>query len=142
MTQAIPVRLITDDNRVFIDMPDSPDNPCIACGACCAYFRVSFYCGELSDGSGGLVPSELVSKINDVMVCMKGTEAGHGRCIALSGELGQAGISCSIYARRPTPCREFAAWLEDGNPNPQCQRLRAGIGLAPLPALAEVFQSC
>lgn len=57
-------------------------------------------------------------------------------------DLGQAEISCSIYARRPTPCRAFASWLEDGSPNPQCQQLRAGIGLAPLPGLAEVFEAC
>lgn len=132
MTKAIPIRRVLDDNRVFIDMPDSPDNPCIACGACCAHFRVSFYCGELAGGSGGVVPHDMVSKLNDIMVCMKGTEAGNGRCLALIGELGQRGIRCSIYSSRPSPCREFASWQHDGTPDPDCQRLRARIGLAPL----------
>lgn len=132
MTKGIQLRRIIDDNRVFIDMPDSPDNPCIACGACCSYFRVSFYCGELTGGSGGFVPADMATKVNDVMACMKGTEAGNGRCIALVGELGKSGISCSIYPNRPTPCREFAVWQEDGSPNPHCQRLRANIGLPPL----------
>ena len=136
MTKVIPIRRVVDENRVFIDMPDSPDNPCTSCGACCAHYRVSFYCGELSEGSGGLVPVELTSKVNEVIACMKGTEKGNGRCAALVGELGKSGIGCTIYANRPTPCREFANWLEDGTPNPECQRLRAGIGLPPLPVLS------
>ena len=113
-------------------MPASPDNPCTACGACCAYYRVSFYCGELSGGSGGRVPVELTSRVSAVIACMKGTETGNGRCIALTGELGKEGISCSIYANRPTPCREFSNWLADGTPDPDCQKMRARIGLSPL----------
>ncbi|MEY4139674.1 MAG: hypothetical protein RLZZ371_1856 [Pseudomonadota bacterium] len=132
MKNRIQIRQVVDGNRSFIDMPDSPDNPCTACGACCAKPRVSFYCGELTGGSGGIVPADMASKVNEVIACMKGTESGNGRCIALVGELGKTGISCSIYANRPSTCREFANWLEDGSPNPDCQRLRAQIGLKPL----------
>ena len=132
MTTSIPLRRIQDGDRVFIDMGDSPDNPCTACGACCARYHVSFYCGELADGSGGIVPVELTSKLNALIACMKGTETGNGRCIALRGELGQRGIGCAIYANRPSPCREFANWREDGTPSPECQTARAGIGLPPL----------
>lgn len=135
MAKEIPIRRVVDDNRVFIDMPDTPDNPCTSCGACCAHYRVSFYCGELTGGSGGVVPAEMTTKVNAVIACMKGTEAGNGRCVALVGELGKEGISCSIYQNRPTPCREFANWFDDGTPNPECQKLRAGIGLPPLPPL-------
>ena len=134
MVKHIQIRRLQDDQRVFIDMPDSPDNPCLSCGACCTHFRVSFYCGELSDGSGGTVPVELTSKVNALMACMKGTENGGKPCIALRGTPGQPGISCAIYTRRPSTCREFAAWLDDGTPNPECQRVRAAIGLAPLEA--------
>ena len=115
-------------------MHDSLDNPCLACGACCALFRVSFYCGELSGGSGGTVPAGLASKVNDVIACMRGTEHGQGRCIALVGVLGRPGIHCRIYAERPTTCREFSTWLADGTPNPDCQAARAAIGVAPLRA--------
>lgn len=132
MAHSIQIVHRQDDDRVFIDMPDSPDNPCTSCGICCAYFRVSFYCGELSDGLGGFVPAELTSQLTPLRACMKGTETGHGRCIALRGTLGRPGIACAIYANRPTPCREFPTWLEDGTPNPDCQRLRASIGLPPL----------
>jgi Fe-S-cluster containining protein len=136
MMKPIQIRRIVDQDRVFVDMPDSPDNPCTACGACCASLRVSFYCGELSGGSGGFVPAQLASKVNDFVACMKGTEMGHGRCIALEGELGRPGVHCSIYPERPSTCREFSPWRDDGSPNPDCQRLRRELGLPPVAALA------
>ena len=111
------------------------DNPCISCGACCAHFRVSFYCGEIAGESGGTVPPELVTQISPLRGCMKGTEQGGQRCIALRGELGKPGIHCAIYEHRPSPCRDFPAWLEDGSPYPDCQRVRSMIGLPPLPHL-------
>jgi len=141
MTTPLQVRRTRDDDRIFTDMPDSPDNPCIACGGCCAHFRVSFYCGELAGGSGGFVPVELTSKVNELIACMQGTETGHGRCTALEGELGKPGIRCRIYANRPTTCREFSPWEPDGTPNPDCQRLRDNLGLPPLAALADTATS-
>jgi len=111
---------------------EAAENPCLACGACCAYFRVSFYFGELNDQPQGWVPVELTSKVNDFRAAMKGTEKGGARCIALRGEVGQSGIHCAIYANRPTTCREFDPWLADGTPNPDCQQLRVRFGLTPL----------
>ncbi|WP_459616993.1 YkgJ family cysteine cluster protein [Bordetella sp. 2513F-2] len=111
--------------------PDA--NPCLSCGACCAHFRVSFYCGEIAGPDGGTVPGELVTQVGPLRACMRGTELGSGRCVALRGELGQPGIHCAIYAQRPTPCREFDVWEADGSVNPDCQRLRLALGL---PALA------
>jgi len=112
-------------------------NPCLSCGACCAYFRVSFYCGEIADedenGSAGMVPPELVTQVGPLRAAMKGTEHGQGRCIALRGEIGSCNVHCSIYERRPSPCREFEPWLTDGSPEPDCQRVRALFGLPPLP---------
>jgi Fe-S-cluster containining protein len=125
---------VQDDGKVFIDMPDGPDNPCLTCGICCSHYRVSFYQGETTD-VGGTVPVALTSKVNDFMACMTGTECGNGRCSALQGEIGVGGIGCAIYTNRPSVCREFPVWMDDGTPNPDCQRLRAGIGLPPLLAL-------
>ena len=136
MKRALPIRSLQEDGRVFVDMPANADNPCTACGACCVRFRVSFYCGELSGGSGGVVPAELAKRLTPTLACMKGTEDGRGPCIALRGQAGQSGIACSIYAQRPSPCREFSPWREDGQPNPDCQRVRAQIRLPALPALA------
>lgn len=115
----------------------SAQNPCLSCGACCAHFRVSFYCGEIADGSGGgMVPPELVTQVGPLRAAMKGTEQGRGRCIALRGEIGSDSVRCGIHPLRPTPCREFNPWLEDGSPEPDCQRVRAMFGLPPLPALS------
>lgn len=112
---------------------DTTDNPCLSCGACCAHFRVSFYCGEVYGEGGGTVPPELVTQVGPLRACMKGTEYGGQPCIALRGTLGQEGIHCAIYQQRPSPCREFSPWLDGGDPNPDCQRVRKGIGLPPLP---------
>jgi uncharacterized protein len=134
MSKNHPVQLlrVQDDDRVFVDMADHEDNPCLSCGACCQHFRVSMYMGELASLPGGTVPDELVSTVNPVMVCMKGTEAGNGRCVALRGTVGQPGIRCEIYGARPTPCREYRVWADDGTPNPDCQRLRKNLNLPPL----------
>ena len=114
-------------------------NPCLSCGACCAYFRVSFYCGEIADGSGaGMVPPELVTQVGPLRAAMKGTERGLGRCTALRGEIGSPDVRCSVYPQRPSPCREFEPWLEDGSPEPDCQRARAYFGLPPLPRVNDL----
>lgn len=113
----------------YIDMPDNDSNPCLACGACCSHFRISFYFGELDSHPDGFVPDDLASQLTPFRACMKGTESGGGRCAALSGEVGVR-IACTIYPNRPTPCRQYAVWDNDGNPNPDCQRLRHAAGIA------------
>lgn len=105
-------------------------NPCLHCGACCAHYRVSFYSGELEGETGGTVPVQLSTQIGPLRACMKGTEQGSGRCIALRGKIGKEGVHCAIYKQRPSPCREFYVYDEYGMPNPECQRLRARINIA------------
>jgi Fe-S-cluster containining protein len=123
------IKIKQDDGRVFIDMADNQDNPCLNCGLCCNHFRISFYCGELDTQPMGFVPNEMTSKINDFFACMKGTETG-GRCTALIGTPGQEGIKCSIYSNRPSPCREYEVWDDNGIPNPKCNELRAKAGIS------------
>ncbi len=113
----------TEDGRVFYDMAGDR-NPCFGCGACCRHFRVSFYHGELDSQPGGYVPAELTQQITPFRACMKGTEAGHGRCVAQQDD-GR----CAIYLRRPSVCREFPVFMEDGSMNPECVRLRAMYGI-------------
>ena len=122
------IKIIQDDGRIFIDMADTEENPCLNCGVCCNHFRISFYFGEMDEHENGFVPSALTSKVNDFFACMKGTESG-GRCIALEGTPGKGDIKCSIYHNRPTPCREFPVWLDDGTANPKCNELRERAGL-------------
>ncbi|MCB1889235.1 MAG: YkgJ family cysteine cluster protein [Rhodocyclaceae bacterium] len=109
----------------------SETNPCLGCGICCTHFRISFYWAEADDAPGGTVPAGMTEKLNDFLRCMKGSNSLPRRCTALQGEVG-VGVSCSIYAQRPSPCREFPVYLEDGSPNPRCDSLRATIGLPPL----------
>ncbi len=113
----------TEDGRVHYDMADG-GNPCFGCGACCRHFRVSFYHGELDTQPGGYVPAALTVPVTPFHACMKGTESGKGRCVAY-GEDGR----CAIYPLRPSACREFPAFLEDGSMNPECLRLRALYGI-------------
>lgn len=108
-------------------------NPCLECGACCAHFRVSFYWGECQSG-GGLVPDEWVTQVTPNRVAMLGTEAKPARCVALVGQVGHAGVSCSMYAQRSSTCREFDASWENRVHNASCDTARAAHGLAPLPA--------
>jgi uncharacterized protein len=111
------------------------DNPCLSCGACCACFRVSFYWGEADqDGS---VPPELTEDVDSFRRCMKGTNQKSIWCVALQGEIGKA-VSCSIYERRSSTCREFGIHWDRGviHIDPQdierCTQARAAWGLPPV----------
>lgn len=107
-------------------------NPCTVCGACCATYRVSFHCGETDDFPGGNVPTSLTERIADLMTCMRGTAAQPPRCVALRGKVGEA-VSCVIYERRPSPCREFAPLAVLGSSDDQaCTDARRRHGLPPL----------
>jgi len=115
----------------------SQGNPCLTWGACCAYFRVTFYWGEADPAQGGTVPPDLAEDVTGFYRCMKGTNQAHPRCAALLGEVGSA-VRCSIYANRPSPCREFGVqWGADGpringDDLARCNRARAAWGLPPL----------
>jgi len=103
-------------------------NPCFECGQCCQHFRVSFYHGEIEGNGAGIVPGDLTTKLTDHLACMKGTEKGSAPCIALK-HTKEEGWRCSIYEQRPSPCREFNVFNEDGTMNKDCQKLRMKIGL-------------
>ncbi|ENO0518463.1 YkgJ family cysteine cluster protein [Escherichia albertii] len=105
-------------------------NPCMTCGACCAFFRVSFYWAEGED-AGGCVPVKLTEQVNPFLRCMAGTNQKSCRCIALKGTPGES-VSCSIYANRPSTCREFGVSGEAGEINEASNRARAHYGLPPL----------
>ena len=109
----------------------SHQNECMRCGACCAFYRVSFDCGETDDIAGGMVPLHLTVKMNGTRSAMCGTEKRPIRCQALTGQIGRR-VSCAIYDRRPSACRAFLlAWENDiGNSN--CDRARAIYGLMPI----------
>ncbi|WP_116472517.1 YkgJ family cysteine cluster protein [Zobellella maritima] len=103
----------------------SGGNPCLTCGACCAFFRVSFYWGEIH--SDYQVPEALTEPVNHTRLAMQGSNHPRPRCVALEGTVGDC-VSCSIYPNRPSPCRQFEANDADG----ACNRARAAYGLPPL----------
>ena len=120
-------------------MSADSSNPCFECGQCCQKLRVSFYHGEIASASSdmndhpsaGRVPPELAVKLTPHLACMKGTEAGQAgqqRCAALSHDAKQ-GYRCTIYEQRPSPCRTFNIFEDDGSLNPLCDKLRKAAGL-------------
>lgn len=109
-------------------MPD-PENPCLHCGACCAAFRVDFHPAEIAGGAfawGAGVPAAWTHPLTPHMVRLHGTDAQPPRCIALQGHVGEQ-VACTIYAARPSPCREFET------AHPACNQARRRHGLPPLP---------
>lgn len=118
------IAIPTGDGRIYYDMTGT-NSPCNGCNACCRHFRVSFYQGELDCQPGGQVPADMTTQITPFRACMKGTESGYDRCIALQPD----GL-CSIYEHRPSVCREFPVFMEDGSLNPECVRLRILHGIA------------
>ena len=103
-------------------------NKCMLCGACCAMYKITFPNSEVEQDTGGCVPFAMTSAAGTLNRIMKGTEKVRKRCIALEGNVGHC-VRCTIYDRRPSPCREFrAAWQENGM-NDQCNRARALYGL-------------
>ncbi len=106
-------------------------HPCLSCGACCAHYRVSLHWSEAEPALGGTVPIALTETFGAHQRSMRGTWAKQPHCIALQGVVGEH-VSCTIYAQRPSPCRELRLSWEDGAPNPQCDNARIAYGLAPL----------
>lgn len=106
-------------------------NPCLTCGACCAYYRVSFHWSETERALGGVTPAELTVQLDFHRAAMRGTCGSSPRCVALAGEVGGT-VRCTIYAQRPSPCREFAPSWREGTPSERCDKARAAFGLAPL----------
>ncbi|MEO8802097.1 MAG: YkgJ family cysteine cluster protein [Rudaea sp.] len=107
------------------------NHPCLRCGACCAYFRVAFHWSESATFLGGVVPETLTAKLDAHRVAMRGTDRPGPRCVALQGEVA-VDASCSIYAQRPSVCRELVPAWEQGAPSPQCDRARHAHGMPPL----------
>ena len=107
--------------------PGLSEDHCTRCGACCAAFRVDFHCSELAAAGGG-VPEALTVPVTATLRRMRGTDDAPPRCIALAGEIGRA-VRCTIYAERPSPCRDFAPYAALGICEDACDRARARHGL-------------
>lgn len=108
------------------------DDHCTRCGACCAAFRVDFHVSELASRNSGCgVPDALTVAVTTSLRRMRGTDDGPPRCVALEGEVGRA-VRCTIYADRPSPCRDFAPYAALGMGDEGCDRARRKHGMAVL----------
>ena len=110
--------------RSFCRCAMSEVNPCMTCGACCAYFRVSFYWAEASDG-GGTVPVHLTEPLTPF--CAAWRHQSKAGPLRVQGEPGVS-TRCAIYEDRPSPCREFAMSGKMGrSTKPVIAPARAGL---------------
>ena len=110
------------------------DSPCVRCGACCATFRITLPRSELDNVPGGHVPAHLTEPYTPTTACMREHPDSPGRCIALYGTIGSQ-VSCTIYAHRPTACREFAPLATFGHGDESCNEARRRFGLPSLGTL-------
>ena len=106
-------------------IPAGGADDCHGCGACCASFRVSFYWAEASVRA---IPDDLIRQLSPWYACLAGTNSPAPRCRALQGEVGGR-VRCTIYAHRPSPCREVQVGDD------KCSRARQRHGLPPLTGL-------
>ena len=95
---------------------------------------------EIDSESGGWVPAELVEDDAIFSRCahMRGTRDHPRRCDALEGTIGVE-VSCSIYALRPSPCRDFAKEADTGRGDARCGDARRWYGLPPLTGSYDAF---
>ena len=103
---------------------------CERCGACCAFFPVNFPEMEIDDPENGNALTTMSLPARHLMRVMRGTELNPPRCIALEGEVSIR-VFCTIYAARPSTCRNFIRSWEENSGNSLCDRARAAYGMQP-----------
>lgn len=81
--------------------------------------------------TAGGVPDAMTVAVTGELVRMRGTDEAPPRCVALAGDIG-CGVRCTIYAGRPSPCRDFAPYAALGIGEDACDRARRRHGLPPL----------
>ena len=103
-----------------------PRNPCLDCGACCVVYRSSFYWAEADDATPEGVPARLTVRVDAFRRAMR--RRPDGRCAALHGVPGR-NVSCAVYDRRPSPCRDFEPAWSGGPAGARCLEARRRLGL-------------
>ena len=110
------------------------DSVCQRCGACCATYRITLPRVDLDTHPHGWVPAALTTPYTPTTACMREHPDHPGRCIALTGEIGQQ-VHCTIYEQRPAACRDFAPLAALGSGDDACDDARRHCGLRPLGSL-------
>jgi Fe-S-cluster containining protein len=79
----------------------------------------------------------MTEALNELLQCMKGTNQPHPRCVCLEGKIGKR-VSCTIYPRRSSTCRDFGLHETKGvisvtgDDLTRCNEARKAWGLPPL----------
>lgn len=95
---------------------------CMSCGACCQTYRVSFHWKEAETLD---IPEDLIEPVNNIFVCLAGTNLASPRCNMLDGKVGEK-VKCNMYEKRPSPCHEVKVGDD------KCNRARLRHGLPPI----------
>lgn len=96
---------------------------CRTCGACCvAELRSPFYVGVTDVDVARLSPRWRARHVSHGSLLTRLDPVGRCVCVGLRGAVGRR-VSCSIYPRRPEPCR----LIEAGDA--ECRRARRQAGL-------------
>ena len=96
---------------------------CRTCGACCApEVRLPFYVGLRDADLRRLTPAWRGRSVGRGSLLTRLDPVGRCVCVALRGTLGRR-VSCTIYPRRPGPCRR----LTEGSR--ACRKARRQAGL-------------
>lgn len=74
---------------------------------------------------------ELTEDLNPFYRVMIGTDRENPWCTALLGIIGKQ-VTCDIYDRRASVCREFEPSWQSGLENERCDKARIHWGLKPL----------
>jgi Fe-S-cluster containining protein len=114
------------------------EGKCLSCGACCSYY--AWQSAKIAAEDGPLMGNSKytffairlfkyvwpngVFKVEQYKSywLRRKREGGWWKCIALKGNIGQA-VSCSVYADRPSACRDFEPGSE------KCKQIREWAGL-------------
>ena len=112
------------DNRSHTPMNSRNDHPCRACGACCRQLPVSFHENEINVSLARFVEPDHPNHV-------RMRRADSGACAALEGTCGKF-TTCTVYADRPSPCRDFEPSWEFGRANPHCDAARISEGMRKL----------
>lgn len=88
---------------------DPREFDCRTCGACCTpEVKLPFYVGLNKDDLLRLTPAFRARNTARASLLTKLDTVGNCVCVALRGTVGRR-VSCGIYERRPSACRELVA---------------------------------
>ncbi len=115
-------RLSKDLNERVTVAKDSPIPDCTTCGVCCEFAVLVPVSFEESKQIARTIDVLLDDVEEEIVIDRILPRNSDGRCENLMGRLGES-IGCSIYEKRPSPCRDFEAGSD------RCHEFRRMYGI-------------